>query len=298
MADTKRARLVKDSDPLHIIMPFVMGTRTQNEALASFDLPCDNLDKYLAEKNSNLNPGEPKYTYLHALSAALCRVLEERPVMNRYFQRNRLWERKKISTAFMAKKQKIDGAEEALIVCNYDSKSEDSSIKQSHDKCCRQVKELRENSNMGDTDKLIRVLEHIPRFIFVPLVKFLLKLYDADKLPNAIYDSLPYSSSVFISNLGSIKLNANYHHLINHGSNSIFVILGSKYKKPEFHENNTFTLHDVLPISITLDERIADGIYFGNSIKMLQYLLLNPSLLDKPANEKLNLIDLTPEVFV
>ena len=42
---------------------------------------------------------------------------------------------------------------------------------------------------------------------------------------------------------------------------------------------------DMVDIGITLDERVADGFYFGRSLKLVQYLLANPELLEKPLKE-------------
>ena len=42
--------------------------------------------------------------------------------------------------------------------------------------------------------------------------------------------------------------------------------------------------HMVLPIGITLDERIADGFYYSGTVALLKKLLENPELLDAPAD--------------
>ena len=41
-------------------------------------------------------------------------------------------------------------------------------------------------------------------------------------------------------------------------------------------------------LGFTVDERIADGYYFSKSIKIMQLLLEEPELLEKPLNEKLS----------
>lgn len=45
------------------------------------------------------------------------------------------------------------------------------------------------------------------------------------------------------------------------------------------------SVRDMVDIGITLDERVADGFYFGRSLKLVQYLLANPELLEKPLEE-------------
>ena len=107
-------------------------------------------------------------------------------------------------------------------------------------------------------------------------------------LPKDLANVNPYWASCYVTNLGSIKMNADYHHLINFGSNSFFLIVGEKFNKPVFHEDGSFELKEFLPLSFTIDERIADGVYFANSIKILKALLLNPEYLLKPANEDID----------
>ena len=38
-----------------------------------------------------------------------------------------------------------------------------------------------------------------------------------------------------------------------------------------------------------LDERVADGFYFGRSLKIVQHLMSHPELLDRPLKEELDL---------
>jgi hypothetical protein len=38
-------------------------------------------------------------------------------------------------------------------------------------------------------------------------------------------------------------------------------------------------------MGLTIDERIADGLYFAGSVKLMRYLLMNPELLERPVSE-------------
>ena len=55
-----------------------------------------------------------------------------------------------------------------------------------------------------------------------------------------------------------------------------------------FYENDQVVFKDGVELNMTVDERIADGYYFSKSMKILQYFLQNPELLDRPFNEKLS----------
>lgn len=287
--DRYDAYLVRDLDPLQGIMNYLMGERTENEAVCHLDVEMSALNQFIKDKNDN-NPNPVfKYTFFHAFLAALARTVEARPKLN-YFVRNRkYWERKVISFAFIAKKQKIDGAEEGLVIARYDRDSEVSPLEQMHQSTCKMVAEIRKSKeSKDDTLKIIAALLKLPGFIFKPVVALIRSLDKHGRLPKSFVKANPYGATCFVSNLGSIKMDATYHHLINFGTNSIFAIVGEKKKKPVFHEDGTFELKEFLPISLTLDERIADGVYYAKSLRYLKALLLKPELLDMSAKEKID----------
>lgn len=96
------------------------------------------------------------------------------------------------------------------------------------------------------------------------------------------YKGRPVHSSVFISNLGSIKMHASYHHLTNWGTNSLFAIIDEKHLHPFFNADGSYEMREALRLGLTVDERIADGVYFAKSITLLKKLLSEPELLDLP----------------
>ena len=52
----------------------------------------------------------------------------------------------------------------------------------------------------------------------------------------------------------------------------------------EYLKDGTPDLHEVVPIGITLDERIADGYYYSGTVALVKELLSHPDLLDMPAD--------------
>jgi len=84
--------------------------------------------------------------------------------------------------------------------------------------------------------------------------------------------------------MGSIGLEGGYHHLVNWGTNSCFVVLGKKYMKMEYTKDGEQDLQEVIPVGITLDERIADGYYYSGTVALVKELLADPELLELPAD--------------
>ena len=68
---------------------------------------------------------------------------------------------------------------------------------------------------------------------------------------------------ILVANLGSIKIDAAYHHLYEHGNCPLFVTLGRV-------ENERLT------IKYSYDERIEDGLYAAKSLQLLKARIEDP----------------------
>ena len=47
-----------------------------------------------------------------------------------------------------------------------------------------------------------------------------------------------------------------------------------------------------MDLGLTIDERIADGLYFGQAVKLLRELLAHPELLERPLTESVEWVKL------
>ena len=111
--------------------------------------------------------------------------------------------------------------------------------------------------------------------------------------PESLMKDDPYYTTVFLTNLGSIKMDANYHHLANYGTNSIFGIIGEKKKRPFYNDDGSYEMKDSVNVSLTIDERIADGVYFAKSLKLIKAILERPEVLDEPYDAEVAVEDVS-----
>ena len=279
---------VWDVQPIQQFMTDLLGERVANEAVCKFDIDMEALDAFIEKKNIE-NP-EFKYTFFHVFCAALGRSVAERPRMNYFIRNGHYYERKEISFTAIAKKQKKDGAEEGMIIMKYDKNSDESPVSQMHDSICKQVYNIRKSEEShDDTTKIMQTLVNLPRPIYKLVMATIRTLDRKGRLFKDFVEANPYSKTCFISNLGSIKMDAEYHHLSNFGSNSFFAIIGKKTKKPVFNDDGTFEMRQFLPISFTIDERIGDGVYFANTIRIFKAYMMRPELLEIPANQSIDI---------
>ena len=284
--DRKDAVWIWDTDPLHAFMPYLMLDRADNEGVFNGEFDMTAAMQYL--ENKNADSPDFKYTLFHLVMAALSKTIYHRPAMNRFMQGHRLYQRNDISFSFVVKRAFSDKGEEALAIMKVDSESDVSPMEQIYHRVKKEVNFVRKESGKNSTMNAVGILSKIPRPFLRLVAKILFWLEYHGWVPDALVKIDPYHTTCFVSNLGSIKMTASYHHLINWGTNSMFLVIGEKKWKPVFDQDGSYEMKEVLPLSFTIDERIADGFYFAKSIKILQHILLHPEILDEPIQNPIN----------
>ena len=146
------------------------------------------------------------------------------------------------------------------------------------------IHRTRKDGASDTSSNAMEIITKLPQFLINAIVKTVLWLDKHGWAPDALIGSDPNHAAIFLTNLGSIGLEGGYHHLVNWGTNSCFVVLGKKYTKMEYKKDGTQDLHEVIPVGITLDERIADGYYYSGTVALVKELLAHPELLELPAD--------------
>ena len=99
-------------------------------------------------------------------------------------------------------------------------------------------------------------------------------------MPRMFTDVDPLRCSAYIANLGSIGIEAPFHHLFEWGNCSMFIAIGKIGYKPVALEDGTLVTKKMVEVKVTLDERIADGFYFARSLELMQSYLQNPETIE------------------
>jgi len=267
---------VKDATPLSLIMANLFPKRTESEVYLHQELDVTELLRYINEKNT---PDAPfKTTFFHCFVAMTARLVNERPYLNRFVQGGRIYERDQITVSFVAKRRFTDHSEEALMT--YRAKGTDKLYDISR-RIVGDVHEMREKSDGYGIDDVLKAVAKLPRPLLMLVVRLVRFLDFWGKVPKFLTEGDSNYASVLLSNLGSIKCPAVYHHLNNYGTTSVMITIGTIHKAPVYHEDGTMEMRDVVDIGATLDERIGDGFYFARSLKLFQHMAKNPYLLDE-----------------
>ena len=276
--DRPDAVWLRDLPAMNQIMTTLMSNRADNEAHITVDIDMRPLEAYLAKKNEGLDKAD-RFTFFQVISAAIGKAFILRPRMNRFVCNHKIYQRDKVTVAFTVKKQFSDKAEEGLALFEY---APEDTIDTFHEKILKVIHTARheKDTSTGAMDLVMK----LPHWLVVAVVKVVLWLDKRGWAPQALIGTDPNHAAVFLSNLGSIGLECGYHHLVNWGTNSCFVVLGKKRFVKEFDKDGNEDFHEVVPLGITLDERIADGYYYSGTVALVRELLAHPELLELPAN--------------
>lgn len=277
--DRKDGIWLKDIPAMNRIMPALMPNRADNEAYINVDIDTRPLNDYLNKLNEGRT--EDKYTFFHLISAALGKAFILRPRMNRFIVVNKLYQRKNVTIAFTVKKQFNDHAKEALAYFAYDPHE---TLESFHEKIMAEIHKTKSDTQKDTSTGAMDVVSKLPQWLITAIVKFVLWLDKHGWAPEFLIGSDPNHAAIFLTNLGSIGLPGGYHHLVNWGTNSCFFVIGKKYMKKEYDRDGNEDVHEVIPLGITLDERIADGYYYSGTVALVQELLTHPELLELPAD--------------
>ena len=269
---------IRDLDGFHSVIPYVMPKRTEAEISSEELFDVTELMDYLRRRNET----EGKQLKLfHAVCTAAARTIYLRPKMNIFIAGRRYWQRKDITLSFVAKQRFADEAVETLLFLKVEPEMNLDDISAI---ILGDVKKARENKG-NDLDKTMQFVGRLPRFVLEILFGVLRFFEYHGIMPASLAKGDPNYSTAILSNLGSIGAGAPYHHLSNYGTCSIIVTVGTCHKERCRMPDGTEADRDILPITFTLDERIADGFYFAKSLRITKYLLEHPEYLTQPISE-------------
>lgn len=269
-SDGKR---VKNVSLLFRIISHIMKTRNDSQVYFRQDVPIKFMDAYINKKAQE----GVKISYMHIIYAAIIRTIYERPWLNRFVMDGRTYDRNDIFVSLTIKKSLEDNAPETVLKLKFTGEETILDIKEKLENAIVENKDIKTKNNM---DKLVYELGKTPNII-LKLVVGIFKLLDKyGLLPKKIIELSPFHTSAFLTNVGSLGIDAIYHHLYNFGTTSLFFAMGKK-KKDFIHEDEEIIEEKCISIAFVGDERICDGYYYASSFKLFNKYIKKPELLEK-----------------
>lgn len=276
---SRNAKRVKNLHGMEQIAIDLKPHRCDSFVYSQVDLDMTNLVKYIEKKKKQ---GE-NITLFHAFVTAIGKVFYNREKLNNFVQNRHVFKHNDIVIGFVAKVAFEDQAEEMMIMVPIKENDNLESIsKYIGDKVdgIRNKKFKKEGANDA-----IDILGKLPNIIRVPLVGALKWCDDKGILPASLCKDNLYYSSTIVSNLGSIGSNSIHHNLTNFGTSSSLITMGEIVDK-EIIKGDKKEVRKICDWGVAFDERVADGFYLIKSLKMLQYIIDNPEMLEEDASKK------------
>ncbi|MCR4711732.1 MAG: hypothetical protein K5707_05475, partial [Clostridia bacterium] len=229
---------------LQTVMTALFPKRTDSEVYLNDKIDATELLKYLEKKNEGRTEG--KVTIFHCAITGLARMVRERPLMNRFIQGYRIYERNEISLSFVAKRRFADSSEETLMFL---VPEETDTVNEISRKIIGDVQEARKSEHAtGGIDELLDKFAAMPRLVMAGAIRVIRIMDFWGVNPKFLTDGDPNYSTILVSNLGSIKCPAVYHHLNNYGTNSIMITIGTLHKEEVLMPDGHKEVRDVVDV--------------------------------------------------
>jgi hypothetical protein len=258
------------------LLPYLMPTRT--EAAIYFEQEFDVTKTLEYVKRKKAEPAGLKISLFYILLYAAIRVIAQRPKMNRFVSGFRYYQRNRISFNFVAKRELNDEGEEINVTMSF-------SPFLSLEEFCKKINDFISSLKKGSSsnaERLNSFLTNLPRFC-IKLIFALVRFLDYhNALPRSFIDALPFYSTIFFANVGSVGIDAPFHHNFEIGNCGIFCAIGKTCKENYLCPDGTLNVRDKVKITLTFDDRITDGIYCARAVDMVRELVENPEKLEAP----------------
>ena len=277
---------IKDVDGFHSIIPYVMPKRTEAEASMTEIFDVTELVKFMKDYNEQHGTN---YKLFHAICYAVARTIYHRPKMNIFISGRTYYMRNDITLSFVVKRKFEDHSAESLRFMKVEP---DMTLDTVSKMILGDVDKVRKSKDNNDIDKLMTAVGKLPRIVLEAIFGGIKLLEYNGMVPDALRKGDPNYSTVLLSNLGSIGAGAAYHHLSNYGTCGLMGTIGTMRNELRLRTDGTTEERTLVDITITLDERIADGFYFAKSLRITKFLLEHPEYLmqqikeDVPVNLK------------
>lgn len=266
--------LVTGLHSLRRIMPFIMPSRTETFVLFEHNVPVAPIRTFLDRMNA-ARSGADAITLFHVTLYGLGRVLHEFPRLNRFVMGSRLYAREGIWLSFSAKKRLDIEASLFTAKVSFDAREPLPAF----------VDRIHASLRDGRSAQPTAIEREASLFLKTPTMLlrwgtgWLRRLDAWNLLPTSFIAGDPLYASAFVANLGSVGLDAAFHHNYEYGTIPIFVTLGRIHQTPVVEASGQVVAQEVVTLRYTYDERVEDGFYAARALERLQAYLSAPDTL-------------------
>ena len=255
--------------PVVEVIPYIMPKRYDAQNTVTEYINEEILKTYIREKRREGR----RLDHMSVIIAAYYKAVLQHPKLNCFIMNRKIYQRNHFCVSFVMLKKLSDGTldETTLKIFLHENDNVFKIQQRIREEIITNAQETHTNS----TDKFAGVMMRIPglpRFVL-----WMANLLDHHGLlPRKLIDLSPFHTSLFITNLASIKTSHIHHHCYEFGTTSVFVCMGKpvpNFFKGEYDQK-------LLPLGVVMDERICTGYEYAAFCATLRNLLAHPEQLE------------------
>ncbi|MBR3706504.1 MAG: hypothetical protein IKM19_06010 [Firmicutes bacterium] len=260
---------VRTNDAMYELVPYIMPYRYDASNTITVDIDLDLIQDYIRKCRKK----GIQMSHMSIIIAGALRLVSQNPNLNRFIMNRKIYSRNHFCVSFVT----LQPGKTSDTVTKLYFKLDDD-IFTVNQKVQEAIERTQIPNSQNALDKLMASLVRIPFLVgtAVGILKFIDKYFT---LPFSIINASPFHTSLFVTNLASIRTDTIHHHLYEFGTTGIFISMGQPKKKVILNGENVEE-HKVMELGIVTDERIANGHYYGRCFRELNKYYKNPELLE------------------
>ena len=203
------------------IFPFIMRTRTESTIYYPQRVKIGHALAWLDRANAGR---EKKITLFQVILAAAVRTLALRPDANRFVVGRRIYQRRSIDLSFVVKRELSEQASETNVKISFEPHSTIADVVDRVAPAVQATKRSRTSSDEKMSDFVTKLPRTATRLVF-----WAVRTLDYfGWLPTSFIKGDALYTSVYLANLGSIGLDAVFHHMFEWGNAAFFIVVGKR----------------------------------------------------------------------
>jgi hypothetical protein len=263
-------RLATEVPAYRRFMPALMPSRTGSTVFLDQVVEVAAAERFVAETRAahpDLHP-----TLFHVVLWSLGRMFDRHPHLNRFVSGGRLYDRDGIWISFTVKTELSDDGTLVEVKHHCDPT-------QPFPDFVRDIESSVADARAGVealADKELSVLLLVPPLLRRGVVRLVEAANALNVLPGAFIAGDPFFASIFVTNLGSVGIDAGFHHLYDYGTIPLFCAFGLVQDGIVARDGKPVVTR-VASLKFSYDERVEDGLYAARAVQYLCALLEDPA---------------------
>ena len=273
--DRRDGRLLRSLPAFSKFIPFIMPTRNDAQIFYDESFEVSSVDRRLRKLRVD---GYKGIGMLHFLIATHIRCISMLPGINRFIAGRRIYAHDDITVVMAVKRSLSVDATETTIKVHFQPTD---TIFDVYRKLNAKIEEIKTSEEDNNTEEVAEALTKVPRFLLRIAIGVLRALDYFGLIPDSLIEASPFHGSMIITDMGSLRLRPVFHHIYNFGTLPVFIAFGAKRHAYEIDRHGKVVDNKYVDCKFVIDERIADGHYYGQFLQAYRYIFEHPEILEK-----------------